>query len=167
MKHMKRKGGENTNKCDQCDYSSYEACTLKVHMKMHSKEKSNKCSQWEYASSWASALRTHMKIHSDKRSHKCIQCGYASCHASTLRILLRRRNIKEMQAMLTLGNLFEIFYLFSIIIDMYVGITFLLFIIIIIQRDYICVNLILYFCWNPTPPNHHSHPQRFFVCFQF
>ena len=46
----------------------------------------------------------------------------------------------------------KIFYLFSFVIDLSVGNTFLpLILIVIIQSVYICVNSILYFCWNPPP----------------
>ena len=34
-----------TNKCNQCDYASFQAGHLREHLKTHSGEKSNKCNQ--------------------------------------------------------------------------------------------------------------------------
>ena len=62
---------EKSHKCNQCEYASSNASSLKTHLKMHSGEKSNKCNQCNYASSHASALKTHLKIHSGEKSNKC------------------------------------------------------------------------------------------------
>ena len=37
--------GEKSNKCNQCDYASSRADSLRAHLKTHSGKKSNKCSQ--------------------------------------------------------------------------------------------------------------------------
>ena len=50
-----------SNKCDQCDFASSWASTLKTHLEMHSVDKSNECNQCKYASSDPSALRSHLK----------------------------------------------------------------------------------------------------------
>ena len=52
---------EKSNKCNQCDFASSYASTLKTHLETHSREKSNKCNQCGYASSRASHLKAHMK----------------------------------------------------------------------------------------------------------
>ena len=44
--------GEKTNKCNQCNYASSQAGTLRVHLQTHSGEKPNKCSQCDYAPSY-------------------------------------------------------------------------------------------------------------------
>ena len=52
-----------SNKCNQCDYASSRADSLRTHLKTHSGEKSNKCNQCDYASSQAGHLRKHLKRH--------------------------------------------------------------------------------------------------------
>ena len=74
-----------SNKCNQCDFASSRADTLKTHLIMHSGEKSNKCSQCDYASSHSGHLRLHLKTHSGEKLNKCNQCDFASVHASALR----------------------------------------------------------------------------------
>ena len=69
-----------SNKCNQCDYASSVAGSLKRHLKTHSGEKS--C---DYASSQAGNLRKHLKIHSGEKSNKCYQRNYASFCAGNLR----------------------------------------------------------------------------------
>ena len=56
-----------SNKCNQCDYDSSHAFTLRTHLKTHSGEKSNKCNQCDFASSDASNLRKHLKTHSGEK----------------------------------------------------------------------------------------------------
>ena len=62
---------EKSNKCNQCDFASSYASTLKTHLKTHSGEKTNKCNQCDYASSNASALKTHLKTHNGEKPNKC------------------------------------------------------------------------------------------------
>ena len=78
-----------SNKCNQCDYASSRADSLRQHLKTHSGEKSNKCNQCDYASSRADHTRTHLKTHSRVKSNKCNQCDYASSHANHLRTHLK------------------------------------------------------------------------------
>ena len=40
---MKTHSGEKTNKCNQCDFASVQANSLKKHLRTHSGEKSNEC----------------------------------------------------------------------------------------------------------------------------
>ena len=70
-------GREKSNKCNQCDYASSRADSLRTHFKIHSGEKSNKCSQCHYASSDVGNLRRHLRTHSGEKSNKCNQCDYA------------------------------------------------------------------------------------------
>ena len=58
---------EKLMNCNQCNYASSHADSLKNHLKMHSGEKSNKCKQCDYASSQASNMKTHLKIHSGEK----------------------------------------------------------------------------------------------------
>ena len=63
-KHLNTHNGGKLNKCNQCDFASFQAGNLKTHLKIHSGEKSNKCTQCDYASSRAGDLRRHLKTHS-------------------------------------------------------------------------------------------------------
>ena len=49
------------------------------------KKMSQKCNQCNFASSWASSLRDHLKTHSGEKPNKCNQCNYASIQAVGLR----------------------------------------------------------------------------------
>ena len=52
-------------------------------------KKSNKCNQCDFASSWAQSLKTHLKIHNGEKLNKCNQCDYISAQAGHLRIHLK------------------------------------------------------------------------------
>ena len=62
--YLKPYSGENLNKCNQCDYSSYQMGHLRTHLKFHSGEKLNKCNQCDYATLHAHNLRRHLQTHS-------------------------------------------------------------------------------------------------------
>ena len=49
----------NGEKCNHCVFSG--AGNLRAHLKIHSGEKSNKCNQCDYASSQAGSLRKHLR----------------------------------------------------------------------------------------------------------
>ena len=82
---MKASSRDKVKKCNQCNYASTNASTLKDHIKTHTGAKPNKCQQCDYASSQISHLRTHLKAHSGEKPNRCNQCQYASSHASNLR----------------------------------------------------------------------------------
>ena len=83
-------GGEKSNKCNQCDYASSRADSLRTHLKTHSGEKSNKCNQCDYASFHAYNLRKHFKTHTREKSNKCSQCDFACSTPSSLRSHMKR-----------------------------------------------------------------------------
>ena len=62
---MKTHIGEKSNKCNQCEYASSHADSLRTHLKTHSGEKLWKCSQCDFASSYSHHLRLHLKSHID------------------------------------------------------------------------------------------------------
>ena len=65
--------------------SSKSKANLKIPItEIKNGEKSNKCNQCDFASSSASSLRNHLKIHSGEKSNKCTQCDYASTQAGNL-----------------------------------------------------------------------------------
>ena len=68
------------NKCNQCDYASFQTGNLKKHLKTHSGEKSNKCNQCDFASYEKGNLRTHLKKTLEK-SH--INATSVTMHALT------------------------------------------------------------------------------------
>ena len=59
---------KKSNKCNQCNFASSRAQSLKRHLKTHSGEKSNKCNQCDYASSQAGNLMRHRKTHTLEKS---------------------------------------------------------------------------------------------------
>ena len=72
---------DKVNKCNQCDYASTQAVTLKAHLKTHSGEGLISCNQCNYVSTRASDLRRHLKIHNGENSNKWNQCivTYVQC----------------------------------------------------------------------------------------
>ena len=71
--HLKTQGGEKSNKCNQCNFSSPHKHVLMTHLKIHGGEKTNKCNQCNYASYRGSHLRRHFKTHSGEKLNKCNQ----------------------------------------------------------------------------------------------
>ena len=57
---------------------------------MAKKLKTYKCNQCDYSSAHAGSLRTHLKRHSGEKEYKCIQCDYASVRACHLRRHLKK-----------------------------------------------------------------------------
>ena len=84
-RHMKTLSGEKSHKCNQCDFTSVQACDLKKHLKTHSGEKNHKCKQCDYASVQTADLRKHLKTHSGVKSYSCNQCDYAFIQESNFR----------------------------------------------------------------------------------
>ena len=87
---FKKHIGEKSNKCNQCDYASYHAGSLREHLKMHSGEKSHKCNQCNFA--FTAAIRVHLNSHYGGTWNICNQCNFASSHASSLRVHLKMRS---------------------------------------------------------------------------
>ena len=81
---MRTHSGERPNKCNQCDYASFQKKHLKVHIKTHNSKKSNRCNRCDYASFQASNLRRHSRIHTGVKSNICNQCGNAFSCAQAL-----------------------------------------------------------------------------------
>ena len=78
------KNEEKSKKCNQCDYATSRAASLRTHLKTHSGEKSNKCSECDYASFRAHHVRSHMKTHFVEQMNKCSQCDFKSSYARAL-----------------------------------------------------------------------------------
>ena len=85
VENIRRCTGEKSQKCNQCDFESAWAGTLKRHLKIHSGERSFKCNQCDFAIVHTADLRRHLKIHSGEKSFKCNQCEFASVRAGNLR----------------------------------------------------------------------------------
>ena len=88
--------GEKSNKCNQCDFASYRARSLRAHLWTHSGKMLNKCSQCYYASIDSSSFRKHVKIHNDEKLKKCNQSDFASCNGNALRAQLKTRTWKKL-----------------------------------------------------------------------
>ena len=78
-------------KADSCINASVQAGDLETY----SVQKSYKCNQCEYASVSAGSLRRHLKTHSGEKSYKCSQCDYASIEAGNLRRHLKTHNVEN------------------------------------------------------------------------
>ena len=86
---------KKSNKCNQCEYASSRADSLRTHVKIHSGEKSNKCNQCDYASSDVGHLKRHLKTHSGEKPNKSNHCDYASSEAGDLRRHLKTHSGKK------------------------------------------------------------------------
>ena len=58
---MKIHSGEKSTKCNQCNYTSSHAGTLRRHLKTHSGEKPNKWNQYDFASTAGKCLLDTIK----------------------------------------------------------------------------------------------------------
>ena len=58
---------KKSNKCNQCEYASFQAGSLKKHLKRHHADKVNKCNQCDFAYSGVSQLRKHFNTHVQER----------------------------------------------------------------------------------------------------
>ena len=59
--------GDDSNNCNQCDFSSVHARALRIHMKIHTLGKINQCNQCDFATVQAGNLRRHLKAHSGEK----------------------------------------------------------------------------------------------------
>ena len=69
---------KQTQKSKKC----YEA--FRRVLQADRKEKLMNCNQCNYASSHADSLKNHLKMHSGEKSNKCNQCGIAFTHTGNL-----------------------------------------------------------------------------------
>ena len=77
--------GEKSNKCNQCDFESFQAGDLKKHLKLHSEEKAYKCKECDFAFSMQSNLNKHIEKHRNKKPGKCNHCEFVSYNIATMR----------------------------------------------------------------------------------
>ena len=74
--HKKMHPGEKTHRCTLCDFSGITSGKLKVYMmRKHIREKPYKCKQCNYACPVSGDLQQHMKTHTVERPFKCNQCN--------------------------------------------------------------------------------------------
>ena len=84
-RHIRTHGGQKLNKCDLCGHLFHQTGNLKRHMLIHNGEKPHKCRHCNYSCSETGDLKKHMRTHSGEKPYKCDQCDYASATASHLR----------------------------------------------------------------------------------
>ena len=70
----KRGQDKMSNTCNQCDFATSYASSLRAHLKAHSGENTKKCNQCDYASSESGNMMRHLKTHSGEKSYKRNQC---------------------------------------------------------------------------------------------
>ena len=69
--------GENPFRCEQWNYSSAQASSLKEHMLTHSGEKPFACIECTNTFKNARNLKQHMLLHSGEKPFQCKQCYYS------------------------------------------------------------------------------------------
>ena len=84
-RHIRTHRGQKLHKCDLCGHLFHQAGNLKRHMLIHNGEKPHKCHYCNYSCSETGDLKKHMRTHSGDKPYKCDQCDYASATASHLR----------------------------------------------------------------------------------
>ena len=84
-RHIRTHGGQKLNKCELCGHLFHQTGNLKRHMLIHNGEKPHKCRHCNYSCSETGDLKKHMRTHSGEKPYKCDQCDYASATASHLR----------------------------------------------------------------------------------
>ena len=77
--------GEKPFRCEQCNYSSAQAKSLKEHMLTHSGEKPFACIECNNTFTKARNLKQHMLLHSGEDPFRCKQCNYSFTHAQHLK----------------------------------------------------------------------------------
>ena len=95
MKHLTTHSGEKSCKCNQCDFACSDPSSLSRHLGTHTVEKPNKCNKCDNAFARASDLREHMKIHSGEKTNKCNHCNYAFTKAGNLRTHLKTHRVEK------------------------------------------------------------------------
>ena len=79
----------NPKKCDQCDYATTFATTLKRHIRTHGGQKLNKCDLCGHLFHQTGNLKRHMLIHNGEKPHKCRHCNYSCSETGDLKKHMR------------------------------------------------------------------------------
>ena len=65
--------GEESNNCNQSDFTSSQTGNFSAHLKTHNVQKSNKCNQCDFTSSQTGNFSSNLKTYNGQKSKKCNQ----------------------------------------------------------------------------------------------
>ena len=78
-----------SHKCNQCDYASSGADSLRMHLKRHREDKSNTCNQCYFASSQVGNLMIHLKTQRGGNPNNCNRRDFTPIKSGNLRSHLK------------------------------------------------------------------------------
>ena len=92
---LKTHNGEKSNKCDQCEFTSFQTDNLWRHLKKAQLKKSNKCNQYNFVSIQANNLRRHFKNAQWRKIKQVRPMQLSSIQATNFRRYLKTHNLKN------------------------------------------------------------------------
>ena len=67
VSEVAKNGEGKTKKCNQCNFASVRADSLRTHMRIHSGEKPYICNQCDFTSAHKGSLTSHFRTHTGEK----------------------------------------------------------------------------------------------------